>query len=146
MTTHPIPAAIESAIKSLPYGATKSHSHTTRGHVWAPQDAVFVEADVEFHDGQTLVFTEEGERVGYVLKAPDGAVLDQGTVPGPEAAAAMVTAGATRTACFVCGRGPHAPAAGHDYFSTGDADAWYGTQPTGAYSPEAAYVSQHRPV
>lgn len=83
MFEHLIEKSVRSAVDSLPYGTIPSTCYTTRGHVWKPQDAVFVEAEIVFGNGDKLVLTpHDGENViaEFVLTGPEGETLDQGTM------------------------------------------------------------------
>lgn len=48
------------------------------------------------------------------------------------------------TACYVCGGQPHPTTPLHAYWSNAQAAVDL-AEPQTAYSPEAAYVAQHRP-
>lgn len=82
---HPVESAVDKAVKSLPYGIVRATTHTTRGHVWAPQDAEFVGSEVEFTNGDSIVLTDhdpDGDLVGYKITGPEGEILDQGVTSG----------------------------------------------------------------
>ena len=85
MIKHFIESAVDKAVKSLPVGVVRSTTHTTRGHVWAPQDAEFVGSEVEFVNGDSIVLTDhdpDGDLVGFKITGPDGEILDQGITSG----------------------------------------------------------------
>lgn len=85
MFKHFIESSVDKAVKSLPVGVVRSTSHTTRGHVWDPENAEFVESEVEYPNGDSIVLTDHdpnGDLVGYKITGPDGEILDQGITSG----------------------------------------------------------------
>lgn len=94
MFKHPIQSAVETAVKLLPYGSVVGSSHTTRGHVWQPQNAEFIESEVDYRNGDSIVLTEhdpEGDLVGFKVTGPDGEILDQGITTGGHGIVELIT-------------------------------------------------------